>query len=68
MENLLNIMNIKNIVIYLIGINIIGFCAMWLDKRKAEKGAWRIPEKTLFIITLLGGRNWNHHRHVCISP
>ena len=28
---------------------------MWLDKRKAKKGAWRIPEKTLFIITALGG-------------
>ena len=28
---------------------------MWLDKRKAEKGKWRIPEKTLFIITGLGG-------------
>ncbi len=28
---------------------------MWLDKRKAIKGSWRIPEKTLFIITALGG-------------
>ena len=28
---------------------------MWLDKRKATKGAWRIPEKTLFIVTALGG-------------
>ena len=28
---------------------------MWLDKRKAKKGAWRIPEKTLFIITAIGG-------------
>ena len=28
---------------------------MWLDKRKAKKGVWRIPEKTLFIITALGG-------------
>ena len=28
---------------------------MWLDKRKAKKGAWRVPEKTLFIITGLGG-------------
>ena len=28
---------------------------MWLDKRKAKKGKWRIPEKTLFIITALGG-------------
>ena len=28
---------------------------MWLDKQKAKKGKWRIPEKTLFIITALGG-------------
>ena len=28
---------------------------MLIDKRKAQKGSWRIPEKTLFIITLLGG-------------
>lgn len=28
---------------------------MWLDKRKAIKGSWRISEKTLFIITALGG-------------
>ena len=45
----------KNIIIYFIIINIFGFFIMWLDKRKAKKGAWRIPEKTLFIITALGG-------------
>lgn len=45
----------KNIIIYLISINIIGFFIMWLDKRKAIKGSWRIPEKTLFIITAIGG-------------
>lgn len=46
----------KNIIIYLISINIIGFFIMWLDKQKARKGSWRIPEKTLFIITAIGGR------------
>lgn len=45
----------QNIIIYLIAINIIGFFIMWLDKRKARKGSWRIPEKTLFIITAIGG-------------
>ncbi len=44
----------KNIIIYFIIINIFGFFIMWLDKRKAKKGSWRIPEKTLFIITELG--------------
>ena len=42
-------------LIYLIVINLIGFCIMGLDKYKAKKGKWRTPEKTLFSITLLGG-------------
>ena len=49
------IFTMKNIIIYFLLINIVGFFIMWLDKRKAKKGAWRIPEKTLFIITALGG-------------
>lgn len=49
------IFTVKNIIIYFIVINLFGFFIMWLDKRKAEKGAWRIPEKTLFIVTALGG-------------
>ena len=28
---------------------------MWLDKRKAIRHQWRIPEATLFFIALLGG-------------
>ena len=50
-----DIFTIKNIIIYLILINIIGFFIMFLDKQKAKKGKWRIPEKTILIITLLGG-------------
>ena len=49
------IFTVKNIVIYFIAINLIGFLIMWLDKWKAKRGAWRIPEKTLFLITALGG-------------
>lgn len=50
-----NIFEIKNIVIYLVVINILGFLAMYLDKQKAKKGSWRIQEKTLFMLTVLGG-------------
>lgn len=50
-----NIFTIQNIILYFVIINIIGFFIMWLDKRKARKGSWRIPEKTLFLITALGG-------------
>lgn len=46
---------IKNIIIYLLVINILGFLAMGLDKLKAKKGRWRIPENTLFAFTILGG-------------
>ncbi|MBQ9297759.1 MAG: DUF1294 domain-containing protein [Clostridia bacterium] len=45
----------ENFWIYIIVINVIGFFAMGLDKWKSKKGSWRIPEKTLFTITLLGG-------------
>ena len=55
--NFNEIFTTQNIIIYFIVINIIGFFIMWLDKRKAIKGSWRIPEKTLFIITALGGGN-----------
>ena len=46
---------VKFIVMYLVVINIIGFLAMWIDKYKAKKGMWRIPENTLFLFALLGG-------------
>ena len=49
------IFSIKNIIIYFVVINLIGFYVMWSDKRKAKWGKWRIPENTLFLITALGG-------------
>ena len=50
-----DILSIRNIIIYLIIINLIGFYMMWSDKRRAKWGKWRIPEQTLFIVTALGG-------------
>lgn len=66
--NIQEIFITQNIILYFIIINIIGFFIMWLDKRKAKKGAWRIPEKTLFLITALRWRNWYYCWYVCISP
>ena len=40
---------------YLILINLVGFTAMFLDKRRARRGAFRIPESTLFTIAFMGG-------------
>lgn len=39
----------------LVVINLIGYISMWSDKRRAITGKYRISEKTLFIIALLGG-------------
>ena len=39
-----------------VAMSVIGFALMGADKRRAEKGAWRIPEKVLFGVSfLLGG-------------
>ena len=41
--------------IYLLIINAIAFCLMLIDKYKARKNLWRIPEATLISTALLGG-------------
>ena len=45
----------KYLLIYLLIINFIGFFAMFLDKQKAKRNKWRISEKTLFLLALIGG-------------
>ncbi len=40
---------------YLAAINLAAFCVFGADKRRARHGAWRVPEKTLFLLALLGG-------------
>lgn len=42
-------------LIYLCIINALGFMLMLLDKLKAKKNLWRIPEATLFAVAVLGG-------------
>ena len=53
--NIVEMIGIKNIVLYFFIINVLGFLAMGLDKWKAKKGSWRIPEDSLFMFTILGG-------------
>jgi len=36
-------------------MTVLGFLIMALDKRRAGRGGWRIPERTIFLIALLGG-------------
>ena len=45
----------KLFVIYLAVMNVIGVAVMWSDKRRARLHRWRIPEKVLFGVSLLGG-------------
>ena len=53
--NFSQIFTVQNIIIYFIVVNIIAFLAMLVDKKKAQKGSWRIKESTLFTLVLLGG-------------
>ena len=39
---------------YFASVNFIGFALMGIDKHKAKKRAFRIPEATLFIIAVIG--------------
>lgn len=48
-------MTLYVIVLYALGINLLLFAAMGIDKWKAIHGRWRIPEKTLFTLAILGG-------------
>lgn len=40
---------------YLLIINASGFLLMLADKRRAKKNLWRIPEKALMTVALIGG-------------
>lgn len=45
----------KYFAIYLLIVNAAGFLLMLIDKRKAIRHRWRIPEKTLFLTAAIGG-------------
>ena len=45
----------KAAFIYLVVINIAAYAAFGWDKYKARWGGWRIPEKTLLMLALIGG-------------
>ena len=45
----------KYLLIYLLIINAVGFTLMLIDKWKAKRDAYRISEKTLLTVAILGG-------------
>ena len=40
---------------YLLAVNILAFVLYGIDKEKARRNAWRIPEKTLILSAVIGG-------------
>jgi uncharacterized membrane protein YsdA (DUF1294 family) len=39
----------------IIGVNVITFVVYGIDKLKAKKGKWRVPETTLLLLAIIGG-------------
>ena len=45
----------QHFIAYLIIINAAGFLLMLIDKQKARRKLWRIPEATLIGVAVIGG-------------
>ena len=45
----------KGLTLWLILVNLAAFVLMGVDKYRAKRGAWRIPERTLITAALMGG-------------
>ena len=46
---------LRYLLVYLAAVNILSFILMGLDKSRARRRAWRIPEKVLFLSAAAGG-------------
>ncbi len=46
---------ILTIIVYVGSINLLGLILMGIDKYKAKKRTFRIPEATLFTVAIFGG-------------
>ncbi|MBO4309645.1 MAG: DUF1294 domain-containing protein [Lachnospiraceae bacterium] len=43
------------IIIYLAVVNLLGLILMGVDKSRAKRRKWRVPEATLFLVAAIGG-------------
>ena len=41
--------------VYLLIVNVAAFAVYGADKLRARQGRWRVPEKTLFLLAIIGG-------------
>lgn len=56
------------LLFYLFGVNLLAFIVYGVDKMKARKARWRIPESALLMLAVVGGsvgawmgmRVWHH--------
>lgn len=44
-----------SIVMYMLAVNVLTLFLMRMDKQKAIKEQFRIPERTFFLLSILGG-------------
>lgn len=40
---------------YMAAINVVTYLAFWIDKERARAGRYRIPERRLLLLALMGG-------------
>lgn len=45
----------KKFCLYLLAVNLLAFVMYGLDKKRAKEGAWRISEKRLLGVAIIGG-------------
>ena len=58
----------KILILYLVVINVVTFFVYGIDKRRAKRSRWRIPEASLLLLAVVGGsvgaylgmRVWHH--------
>lgn len=48
-------MGLRFLTTYLVLVNALTFLLMLVDKQKARRGAWRIPEASLLGVAAMGG-------------
>ncbi|MBQ7227564.1 MAG: DUF1294 domain-containing protein [Clostridia bacterium] len=53
-------MSLKTLILavyggYLVLLSLITLCSYWADKVKAQNNSWRIPEKALLLMSIIGG-------------
>ena len=46
---------INLLILYFVAVNLISFTMMGIDKKRAPKHVFRIPESTLFVLAAIGG-------------